>query len=225
MRCLTALVAILWLTAAAVADEPPKAETKAEKPQKEAAPPLLPPGAKPVPLYILTRQDHFQHFYSISKAEVDNLTSKKSVDPHGIYRYHGILGYGSSKPGDGLTKLNRVLLTQNGASYATFYVKAPRKLNPRAKVHPFPIWVWEKKQPGLVPVYGISDDNWRNLRFITNKKTVKQALDQAYKTRRVRLKNHGIMFYIMPAKPNPAKKPANETAGKDQAKPESAKQN
>jgi len=220
----SASVAILFcVTTAVVADETARPETPAEKPDV-AAPNPLPPGAKPVAIHILTRNKKFQHFYSINQAEVDNLTSPKSVDPHGRYRYWGILGYGSSKPGDGLTKLNRGVLTTGGQTYATFYVQAPKKLDPRAKIHLFPVWVWQRKQPGLVPVYGISDDNWRNVRFITDRKTLRRALDQAYKTRKIRLKNHGVMFYIKPLKPatpNAAPKPDDNPNGSSDSVPKS----
>lgn len=199
MRCFTAWIILMGLTTASLADEP----AKPENPDESNSSPL-PAGAEAKPIHILTRQKHFQHFYSITQAEIDNLTSPESVDPHGRYRHWGILGYGSSKPGEGLTKLNRALITNNGITMATFYVEAPKKLNPRAKVHLFPVWVWEKEQPGLIPVYGISEKDWRNIRFITKRETVKQAIDQAYKTRKVRLKNHGVMFYIMPAKPQAA---------------------
>lgn len=214
MRSFTLLALILSLHFVSFADDPTPAEKPPEQPP-EATPSPLPDGAKPVPLHILTRDKFFQHFYSIGQAEVDNLTSKESVDPHGIYRYWGVLGYGSSKPGEGLTKLNRALLVSNEATYATFYVEAPKKLNPRVKLHHFPIWVWEKPQPGLVPVYGVSEDDWRNIRFMTDKETLKEARDQAYKSRKIRLKNHGIMFYIMPARP----------AGKTAPKSEPDKQN
>lgn len=197
MRSITSFVFVLCLTTTGIA-----ADKAAEKPDAGAQNPL-PPGAKTLPIHILTRDERFQHFYSVDRKEVDNLTSSESTDPHGEYRYWGVLGRGSSKPGDGLVKLNRIRMTVGRGKYATFYVEAPKRLKRGVKMDFFPVWVWEKRQPGLVPVYAVSGKDWRNIRFTTDRKVVKQAMEQAVKARKVGLKDHGIMFYIMPP---PAKK-------------------
>jgi hypothetical protein len=184
----------------------------------------LPAGVKPVSIHILTRDEHFQHFYSVERKEVNNLTSPQSSDPHGQYRYWGVLGRGSSKPGDGLVKLNRIRMTVGKGKYATFYVEAPKRLKRGVKLDFFPVWVWEKPQPGLVPVYAVSGKDWRNIRLTTDRTIVKQAMEQAVKARKVGLKDHGIMFYIMP--PPATKKGDEKPAGgnpflEDEPDPES----
>lgn len=157
---------------------------------------ILPPGATPRAIHMLTRTNpkKFQHFYSIAPKEIENLTSSESVDPFGTYKYKGIVGYGSSKPGKGLVKLNRVILD----NFATFYIKAPKRLNPNAISHPFPVWVWKRKGPGLAPVYASSGNGWRNVVLTTDKETLDRMMKTTTNLTRVRPKYHGVIFYVMP---------------------------
>ena len=50
-----------------------------------------------------------------------------------------------------------------------FYTKAPKELPQGTELEVFDVWVWEKDADDLVPVYGASLPDWRDMIYSTDK--------------------------------------------------------
>lgn len=127
-----------------------------------------------------------------------------AIDPDEIARlkrtdgwdYRGVLGYGNDKEGDGLIKLQRA----HRGRWHVFYTKAPNQLPKGTELETFNVWVWEDKDEGLVPIYGASLPDWRDMIYTTDKDAIKKEIEKTYNATKVRRKNHGVVFYLKPVK-------------------------
>ena len=144
-----------------------------------------------IEIHAFRRETAPEMVYTIDTEEIPRL---KRTDG---WEYRGILGYGSAKPGDDLIKLQRA----HRGRWHVFYVKAPKQLPKGTELEKFDVWVWEKSGEGLVPVYATSLPDWRDMIFSTDKKAVEEAIDDAWNAAKIKRINHGVMFYIKPAKP------------------------
>lgn len=142
-----------------------------------------------VAIHAFRREKASEMVYTIDEEEIERLKRTDGWD------YRGILGYGSSQDGDGLIKLQRA----HRGRWHVFYTKAPKKLPKGTEVEEFDVWVWEEKGEGLVPVYGASLPDWRDMIYSTDKDVVKRETEKTYNATKVRRKQHGIVFYLKPA--------------------------
>jgi len=142
-----------------------------------------------VAIHAFRREKAPEMVYTIDKEEIDRL---KRTDG---WEYRGLLGYGSSKEGDGLIKLQRA----HRGRWHVFYTKAPEKLPEGTELEVFDVWVWEKEAEGLVPVYGASLPDWRDMIYSTDRDAIKRESEATYNATKVRRKQHGIVFYLKPA--------------------------
>ena len=143
-----------------------------------------------IPLEVFERETAPEHVYS---ADSEEITRLKRTDG---WKAHGILGYASSVEGKGLVKLNRA----HRGRWHVFYTEAPEELPKGTELEKFDVWVWEQEAEGLVPVYGCSLPDWRDMIYSTDKEAIKKAIDETWKSQRVRRKNHGVVFYLKPKK-------------------------
>lgn len=145
---------------------------------------------KPVEIHKFRREIAPETVYSIDPEEIARL---KKTDG---WKDQGILGYGNAADGEGLIKLHRA----HRGRWHVFYTKAPKKLPEGTELEKYDLWVWEKEAEGLVPVYGCSLPDWRDMVYSTDKADIEKAIDDTWNAQRVKRKDHGIVFYVKPAK-------------------------
>lgn len=143
-----------------------------------------------IAIHAFRRESAPEMVYTIDEEEITRLKKTEGWEDKGI------LGYGSRKEGDGLIKLQRA----HRGRWHVFYTKAPKTLPQGTELEEFDVWVWEKEDKGLVPIYGASLPDWRDMILSTDKEVIKKESEKTYNATKVRRKQHGIMFYLMPEK-------------------------
>ncbi|MBD3676623.1 MAG: hypothetical protein HUJ26_24185 [Planctomycetaceae bacterium] len=146
---------------------------------------------KLIPIHAFRRKTAPEMVYTIDTEEIARL---KRTDG---WEDRGILGLGSAKAGENLIKLQRA----HRGRWHVFYTKAPAKLPTGTEVEEFDVWVWETEREDLVPVYGTSLPDWRDMVFSTDKAKIKEAVEESWNAAKIKRLDHGVMFYVKPAKP------------------------
>lgn len=146
-----------------------------------------------VEIHMFRRETAPETVYTVDADEIARLKRTNG------WIHQGVLGRASSKSGEGLTKLHRA----HRGRWHVFYTKAPEKLPPKTELEKFDVWVWENEAEGLVPVYGCSLPDWRDMIFSTDEAEIERAIEHTWKAQRVRRKNHGVMFYLKPVQTPP----------------------
>lgn len=145
---------------------------------------------KLVAIHAFRRVEAPEMVYTIDADEIARLKRSEGWEDRGV------LGYGCDKEGDGLIKLQRA----HRGRWHVFYTKAPNKLPKGTELEAFNVWVWEEKDEGLVPIYGASLPDWRDMIYSTDKDAIKKEIEKTYNATKVRRKNHGVVFYLKPRK-------------------------
>lgn len=142
-----------------------------------------------IAIHAFRRETAPEMVYSIDKEEIERL--KRSDG----WEYRGILGYGHSREGEGRIKLQRA----HRGRWHVFYTKAPDALPQGTELETFDVWVWEQKSEDLVPVYGCSLPDWRDMIYSTDKDVIRRETEKTFNASKVRRKNHGVVFYLKAA--------------------------
>ncbi|MDB4786998.1 MAG: hypothetical protein P8M30_11705 [Planctomycetaceae bacterium] len=145
---------------------------------------------KLVPIHAFRRETAPEMVYTIDSEEITRLKRTNGWEDRGV------LGYGSPKDGKGLIKLQRA----HRGRWHVFYTKAPEQLPKGTELEEFDVWVWEKPDEGLSPIYAASLPDWRDMIFSTDKDQIKQAIEDSWNASKVKRTDHGVMFYLKPMK-------------------------
>ena len=152
-----------------------------------------------VPLHCIYDVNKDEHFYSVGRGEFEFLQKRRLLH----YRDRGIVGWGSATKQENTVELKR---WRDRRDYHYFAVVG----NQHGRLIPEPLGIWVWKAPpklaefeppeGAVPIYASSLPNGRDMYFARSKEDL-ETFDKSYhESRRLRRKDHGIVFYLYPDK-------------------------